>query len=117
MFIAIMAFVVVLGRSEAQQSSGNTQWLYEQCKSPNSSRQNSCMAYLLGAADVMSGIGSVYEGAKTPTEKDFYKQLAVVGMCGSPASAGMLRQVFINWAEKNPAQWPTYGARGNGCAA
>src|ERR1700722_8753124 len=105
MFVAIMMLIAVSGRSEGQQSSGDTQWLYEQCKSTNPSQQNSCMAYLLGAADVMSGIGNVYERAKTPEEKNFYKQLAVVGICGPTFTAGMLRQVFINWAEKNPAQW------------
>lgn len=107
-----LMFMLMPSLSKAQVSTADVLWLYRQCKSPSPAQQNSCAAYVLGMADIMSSIGGVYANSKTEEERTFFKQLAIAGMCGPPVSAGMLRQAFIDWVEAHPNERKTSMAVG-----
>jgi Rap1a immunity proteins len=92
----------------AQTKPGTTQWLYEQCSSADRGEQDTCSAYLLGVAGVMETAGGVYENAPKMAPKEWAIPLGAFGICLSSSVNGAdVRQVFTDWAEKNPSKRDT----------
>ena len=101
-----VAGMVAPGLAIAQQKTppATTQWLYERCKSADSAVQDSCAAYLLGSAGMLSMLGKTYQNPPQGLDKDFVAPFGAVGICGASGDGATLRQVFINWAEKHPKE-------------
>jgi Rap1a immunity proteins len=88
----------------AQPKATTTQWLYEECKSSDSVRQNTCSAFLLGVAGLMEILGHTYENPPRDVTKDFVAPLGAFGLCSGPITGADVRRAFIDWAERNPAR-------------
>jgi len=107
--IVITATVAVLSSAMvskvlAQSKAGTTQWLYDQCRSSDSVRQDNCSAFLLGVAGIMEILGNMYENPPGGVNKDFVAPYGPVGICSAPLSGADVRQAFISWVEKNPTK-------------
>ena len=88
-YTVITATVAVLSSAMvskvlAQSKTGTTQWLYEQCKSSDSVRQDNCSAFLLGVAGIMEILGNMYENPPGGVNKDFVAHMAQLGFVQRP---------------------------------
>jgi len=101
-----LALLLWAGAAEAQSlviDPRSVQFLYEQCRSDEPTTALACTIYLTGVADVMAILGAF---AKNPNFAASERaNWAGVGLCNSEYSPGQLQQTFINWAEKNLAEW------------
>jgi hypothetical protein len=90
----------------AEQLPPTTQALYEDCSSTDQARRLGCEAYIAGVADMMRLIGSGIENNKVSEagRADF----AAFGICHHDYTGNELRQVFLTWAAKNPAEMTAY---------
>lgn len=70
-----------------------------------------CLYFLKGSSSVFEMLGTLQESANAPQARK--EVLASFGLCGQGmVTLGQIKQVFINWAEKNPRDWQlpaTYG--------
>jgi hypothetical protein len=110
MITATMALAVLANVREAiaQTKAGTTLWLYEQCSSADRIEQDTCSAYLLGVAGVMEIAGFTYENPPKMAPREWAIPLGAFGIClGSSVNGADVRQVFTDWAEKNPTKWDT----------
>jgi hypothetical protein len=106
-FIPRLVVAVLAGWTNAfaQSKPGTTQWLYEQCTSPESARRDDCSAFLLGVAGIMEILGNMYEKPPSGVSKDFVAPYGPVGICAAtPLTGADVRQAFVNWADKNPTK-------------
>lgn len=107
--LAILIAAVPLGgansKAFAQSKPGTTAWLYEECTSHAPDRQDICSAFLLGVAGVMEILGNAYENPPNGVSKDFLAPYLPVAICSVGRLTGAdVRQVFVNWADKNPTR-------------
>jgi Rap1a immunity proteins len=92
----------------AETNPGTTRWLYEQCSSADRTEQDICSAYLLGVAGVMETAGFVYKNPPKMAPKEWTIPLGAFGICLASAVNGAdVRQVFTDWAQKNPSKLDT----------
>lgn len=82
-----------------------TAYLYESCQRDESSRLRSyCLGYLSGVFDLATGLGTVMalsSGADVRHDKEWN-----LSACqpNEAVSLATIRQVFLSWVEKHPAQ-------------
>jgi Rap1a immunity proteins len=104
---ALTASIPCVGYGASPMQS--TQAMYETCKPDAGAKYLSCLAYLVGVFTAMEAAGTNSTAPNAPFEMRV--GFAAVGVChDEPVSGAELRQVFLNWAQKNPAKWqdPTY---------
>jgi hypothetical protein len=104
--------VVVAAKPGVTQEWATTQWLYDRCKSPDPAKQESCSAFLMGSASVLGMLGELYSEPPTGVAKEIVAAFGVVGICSFGGNGGMARQVFIDWAERNPTVWKESASNG-----
>jgi hypothetical protein len=103
-----LAVLANMSNAVAQTKPGTTRWLYEQCSSVDRTEQDTCSAYLLGVAGVMETAGFVYENPPKMAPKEWAIPLGAFGICLASAVNGAdVRQVFTDWAQKNPNKLDT----------
>ncbi len=96
------------GAASAQTAASppSTQALYEDCVSPDQSREFSCVSYLAGVADTMRLIGSGLEQQKFGEASR--GDIAGFGLCTPQYTAMDLRQAFISWAGRHTEKSDKY---------
>jgi hypothetical protein len=83
-------FVTVATASAQEGRSATIQDLYTNCQDDTPRAYwGWCMGYLLGVAD------SMVETREPKNQR----------ICVKDYTGGMLRRIFINWAEKHPKRW------------
>lgn len=88
------------------QESANVEFLYKKCKSQEARSQIECSSYLLGISGAMIEIGNLFQNPeRIGIDKLQAIPLAPFGVCNTRATAAAVKQVFLNWAEKNPKAW------------
>lgn len=100
-----LAVVATLGAVPASGEvvPGRTvQDLYLACKNDAGPGELFCMGYLAGIADLLWAQGSVWMKGDSKFKTRMEKAAKI---CSNSYSPGSLKQLFINWAEKNPAKW------------
>jgi len=97
-------------RAQSAASIFSTQELYSNCMSADPSLVLVCEAYLIGVADVMAQNSVNLE--ILPIGYAQRLLFLIVAMCSPSYSGVQLRQIFINWAERNPAKWSQPQAAG-----
>jgi hypothetical protein len=107
--LAILIVAVLLGganpKAFAQSKPGTTQWLCEECTSPESARRDICSAFLLGVAGVMEILGNTYENPPNGVSKNFLSPYVPVAICSVGRLTGAdVRQVFVKRADENPTR-------------
>jgi hypothetical protein len=60
----------------------------------------------------MAMMGKTYRSPPDGIEKETVAALGIVGICSQSGNGAVLRQVFINWAEKNPTDWQLGAVQG-----
>jgi hypothetical protein len=78
----------------------STQILYQLCHSSALADEEACGLYLTGVADMMEQVA--LELNKPWATKAARSDLSIHAICTAGYSGAQLRQLFINWAEKNP---------------
>lgn len=79
-------------------ASRSVQDLYLHCKDERGIKLGYCFGYIVGVADMMVTLASIEARARDGTP-------LAMRLCNASYTAGSLRQLFINWAEKNPQWW------------
>ena len=83
---------------------GTTQRLYEQCKDPSRSTEETyCLGYLAGVSDMLSLLAQAAQD--TTVAPEARAVLKPMGFCADSFTGAQIRQVFLNWAAKNPTKW------------
>lgn len=102
--IGVVLSVISLGPAFSESDIGiNSQELFEDCKSLNNVRQVSCMRYLKGIFEMLQILG-VYQSASN--NMSHAKNLSLFSICTEKSiTLGQMRQIYVNWAEKNPIRW------------
>lgn len=101
---AALMLLLMSGQVGAQPRGGTTQWLYERCTSRDTASRDNCAAFLLGVAGTMAFTGRIFETPPTGVTKELVAPLGRVGICSAWINGEILRQTFINWADKNPQE-------------
>jgi hypothetical protein len=104
-FFYAAATLVVAAKPAVAQEWATTQWLYDRCKSPDPAKQESCAAFLMGSASILGMLGNLYSEPPAGVTKETVAPFRLVGICSFDGNGAIVRQVFINWAEKNPTVW------------
>jgi Rap1a immunity proteins len=91
--------------AQANELPPTTATLYQDCSSNDPARQLSCDSYIAGVADMMRLIGSGIEKGRVSeaARADF----AAFGICHDYTGTE-LRNVFMEWAAKNPGELNGY---------
>ena len=100
-----LALVCWMSDATAQETGQNftVQKLYEICQSSTLTDQEGCGLYLTGVGDIMEQVA--LELTKPWATKAARSDLSIHAICTPGYSGAQLRQLFINWAEKNPKLW------------
>jgi len=102
--LLVAAMIATPTAAQAQAKERTVQSLYQECKAPETLELMSCVRYLQGVAIALVGNGILYRDQdRTRAEKTLLYPVAICVPEG--VTGGQLRQVFINWAEKNPLGW------------
>jgi hypothetical protein len=110
--LVALPLLAIIHEAAAQTNAGSVQWLYEQCKSTDTVKQDNCSAFLLGVAGVMEILGNTYENPPGHLTRDVVAPLGALGICSPAVSGAALREAFVIWAEKNRAAWDEKMPRG-----
>lgn len=91
--------------SSAVPETQQTAYLYESCQRDESSRLRSyCLGYLSGVFDLATGLGTVM-ALSSDNDARHAKELNLAACQPNEAvSLATIRQVFLRWVEKHPAQ-------------
>jgi hypothetical protein len=91
--------------SSAVPETQQTAYLYESCQRDESSRLRSyCLGYLSGVFDLATGLGTVMAlSSGTDVRHDREWNLSAC-QPNEAVSLATIRQVFLSWVEKHPAQ-------------
>jgi hypothetical protein len=111
-FIAalVAASVSAYGADSNTKIPHTIQDLYTECSSQDEDNQLLCLAYLATSRENVTFIGrALFTPLRNPTADRLRKILYCVP---NEVTNGQLRQVFINWAEKNPKDWQTVAVAG-----
>lgn len=94
------ALLLLTYTSALAQGIGTTQDLYDRC----ARNEPICGAYLMGVASVLIMMGKAYQDPKL--QPDFMAPFQVWAICPArgPVNGDFLRQRFMVWTEKNPAE-------------
>jgi hypothetical protein len=103
----VWAAVVLAVLANAETARGDelgrtVQDLYTACKQDSIAQEMFCVRYLDGLADLMFQQGSVW--AKGDAKLKSQMKMAAK-ICNANYTPGSLKQIFINWAERNPKKW------------
>ena len=105
----LTGIVMLAGAASAQESTEappSTQALYDDCVSPDQTRELACVSYLAGVADTMRLIGSGIQQQKVSEASA--KEFAGFGICAQEYTGNELRQAFIAWAGRHPEKADKY---------
>lgn len=93
--VLVLLLSVLPSNGEAQTSTEATvQQLYADCKEGTGFSSGYCAGYILAALDALKAMG--FAGARNSDGN-------LIGVCDAPDnSVNAMRQLFINWAERNP---------------
>lgn len=94
----------------AQERRTDVQQLYNDCKSPRGSFENTlCIGYVVGVGQQMFYAGETFRGLRKNEPKDNGRAIAtlfLLSACSqSSVSNGAMVQAFVNWAARHPERW------------
>lgn len=91
--------------SSAVPETQQTAYLYESCQRDESSRLRSyCLGYLSGVFDLATGLGTVMALSSDNNVRDAKEWNLSACQPNEAVSLATIRQVFLTWVEKHPAQ-------------
>lgn len=93
----LVAWLLPTAPLAGEQSNRSIESFYRLCTSPETYEGMFCIGYLLGVANTLNWAGKS-EVIWTSTSTRF-------GICDAGYTGPSLRQMYINWAEKNPHRW------------
>lgn len=91
--------------SSAVPETQQTAYLYESCQRDESSRLRSyCLGYLSGVFDLATGLGTVMALSSGTDVRHAREWNLSACQPNEAVSLATIRQVFLSWVEKHPAQ-------------
>ena len=103
--IVTFAAAFLLAGAAFAATDKTTQDLYYECSDKNPANEIACVRYLDGVASTMMFSASLLSELKDASPQA-QRTRYILGLCpGSTITAGQMRQVFINWAKRNPKSW------------
>ncbi|MGH7032934.1 MAG: Rap1a/Tai family immunity protein [Stellaceae bacterium] len=91
--------------SSAVPETQQTAYLFESCQRDESSRLRSyCLGYLSGVFDLATGLGTVMAQSSGNDGRHAKERNLAACQPNEAVSLAAVRQVFLSWVEKHPAQ-------------